>query len=213
MLPWINPTLIGVPLVSVLARSRIPPQIETATISSRVEAIASVRRRPLEIAASAKPVLSSATNTDRPYTPATLASCAIGSSVTIVLPSGIHGKPPIRMPRRYSVVSHTAGASHKPSDAESAHQDRRDRAEHRHVRGHVEREQSRHQHRHERRNAAEGRDGGAGPIHRAGVVDEAGDQAEDEAAPRRHAGQRAAAADQPLSATSSGTSAMNATAG
>ena len=66
MLPWIKPTLIGVPWVSVFERRRMPPQVETATIRASVDAMTMVRRRPFEIAASAKPVLSSATNSDSP---------------------------------------------------------------------------------------------------------------------------------------------------
>ena len=115
MLPWIKPTLIGVPCVSVFDASRRPPQIDTTTISTIDVAAAITRRRPVEIAATAKPTLSSATNSESPWTPTTLASCAIGRNVTIVLPSGIHGKPPIRMPRRYSIETHAAGASHSPA--------------------------------------------------------------------------------------------------
>ena len=100
------------------------------------------------------------------------------------------------------------------ADAEPSRENRDDRAGHRDVGRHVKREQRRDQHRDDCRQAAEGGDGGAGPIHRAGEVNEAGDQSEDEPAPGRHAGDRPRRGPlQPLSATSSGTSAMNATAG
>ena len=67
MLPWIRPTLIGVPLGQLVrAQAHAAPDRHRDESAPSVDAAAIVRRRPFEIAASAKPVLSSATNNDRP---------------------------------------------------------------------------------------------------------------------------------------------------
>ncbi len=116
MLPWINPTVIGSPEFKVFEASRRPPHSDTITSSPTVRVAAIVRRVPDVIAATATPALSVATNHDNPSTPVTLASCATGNSVIIVLPSGIHGKPPsTSVPRIHSIDTHTAGASHRPA--------------------------------------------------------------------------------------------------
>ena len=75
----------------------------------------SARVRPAASAVAANPTLINATKADSPWTPTRLASCTIGSSVTIVLPRGIHGKPPNRNPRVYSAATHVAGASANPT--------------------------------------------------------------------------------------------------
>ena len=94
---------------------RQPPHTETIRINTSDVPADTICRRPFETAAIANPAFSNPTKSDSPCTPTTLASCAIGRNVTMVLPSGIHGNPPIRMPRRNSIATHTAGASHRPA--------------------------------------------------------------------------------------------------
>ena len=186
MLPWIKPILIGVPLVSSLPASRMPPQTDTSAISASVPPAAirraAIRRRGERSADLRPPPQSPRSRTRRTARDrrrrAALASCAIGSSVTIVLPSGIHGKPPKMMPRRYSIETHAAGARHSPPMPNRRVRIADDRADHGDVGRHVEREQRRDDHGHEHRQAAKRRHRGAGPIHRAREVNEAGDQSE-----------------------------------
>ena len=115
MFPWINPTRIGSPWVRRLAAIRWPPQIDVPAMRASVAMSATARARPVASAVAANPAFTSATKADSPKTPIRLANCTIGSSVTMVLPSGIQGKPPIRNPRVYSVATQAAGASVSPA--------------------------------------------------------------------------------------------------
>ena len=182
--PGSGPTRIGVPPVtSVLPASRCPPHTDTTAIIARVAATRSSawrarrERRPPRSRHSRMP----RTATARRRRTA-LASCATGSSVIIVLPSGIHGKPPNKCPRTYSSATHAGGASNSPAKPNAANEHGGDRAHAGDEGRHVEHEQAGHEDGDRPGQSAEGLHGGAGPVDRAGKVDEAGDQAEHEAA-------------------------------
>jgi hypothetical protein len=85
------------------------------------------------------------------------------------------------------------GHETETADAEMPDEDRANRARDGNVGRHIERQQRGDDHGHEHRQAAERRHGGAGPVNRAGEVDEAGDQAQRESAARRDARERDAA--------------------
>ena len=106
-----SPTRSDVPSrVSEPSATLDDPQAAIPTSNTTVAAMAIARDRPVVNNANAIAALTNATSADSPYTPNTLATCATASIVTWLLPSGTHGKPPNRKPRRYSVATHAAGA-------------------------------------------------------------------------------------------------------
>src|SRR6187401_643150 len=111
-----SPTRSDVPSrVSEPSATLDDPQAAIPTSNTTVAAMAVARDRPVVNNANAIAALTNATSADSPYTPNTLASCATGTIVTWLLPSGTHGKPPMmNVPRQYSVATHAQGNNSNP---------------------------------------------------------------------------------------------------
>ena len=191
MLPWIRPTLIGVPCVSVFDASRMPPQIDDGDDQpDRRGSRAAIRRRPVVDRRDGE--------ADVQQRDEQRESLHADDACQLRDRQERHHRVAERNPRE-AADQDAAQILHRDphrrgepesGDAEAANKHRRDRAEDRDVGRHVEREQTRHQHRDDHRKPAEGRHRGAGPVDGTGIVNEAGDQTEREAAPRRRTAQR-----------------------
>ncbi len=119
--------------------------------------------------------LTNATSAERPYTPITLATCATARTVTWLLPSGTHGKPPKRI-RADTQSRPTRRRKEERRPARTCNQAGEHHGRDRRVDRQICSEQ---QHRHDRQDhghPAEHGQHAAGPIDRACEVHQSGHQ-------------------------------------